>query len=83
MQSLYGVPEFKEEELAVSYGDSILTDEDSARENAQREVQTGLRSKLSYLMEYRGLTEEEAQAELDRIKADTASPFSMFDGADA
>ena len=80
MQILYDIDEFGEEDLEVSFGDSILTDEDSARENAQKEVVSGLRSKLSYLMDYRGLTEEEASAEIERMKLESASAgFNMVE----
>ena len=80
MQILYDIDEFGEEELEVSFGDSILTDEDSVRDNAQKEVVSGLRSKLSYLMEYRGLTEEEARKEIDQMKEESnLSSFSLME----
>lgn len=80
MQVLYDIDEFKEKELEVSFGDSVLTDEESVRENAQKEVVSGLRSKFSYLIEYRGLTKEEALAELERMKAESAvSDFNLVE----
>lgn len=74
LQLLYGikdglVPE-EEDNISVSFGDSILVDEESEKKMAIDEVQRGLRSKLSYLVDYRGMSEEEALAELERIKAD-------------
>ena len=74
LELLYSLPAIPENiELSIDFGDSILTDEETEKQTAQIEVQTGLRSKLSYLMDYRGLTEEEAMAELERIKADQPS----------
>jgi A118 family predicted phage portal protein len=64
--------------LGLDWGDSILVDEESDRTNAQAEVSSGLRSKLSYLMEYRGMTEEQAMAELAQIKGDTPQVASLF-----
>jgi len=63
--------------LGFDFGDSILTDEQSDRTNAQAEVVGGLRSKISYLMEYRGMTEQQALAEIERIKGETpvVNPF--------
>lgn len=77
LQMLYGLPEIPlDVDLSIDFGDSILTDEETEKQTAQLEVQQGLRSKLSYMMEYRGLTEEEAVAELERIKADAPVLFS-------
>ena len=77
LQMLYDIDAIPEDiELAIDFGDSILTDEEEEKKTAQLEVQMGLRSKLSYLIEYRGLTEDEAIAELDRIKADQPTYFT-------
>lgn len=77
LQMLYDLDAIPEDiELAIDFGDSILTDEEEEKKTAQLEVQMGLRSKLSYLIEYRGLTEDEAIAELDRIKADQPTYFT-------
>lgn len=72
IQGLYEIEEIPEDiEIGIDFGDSILVDEQLDRANAQTEVATGLRSKLSYLMEYRMMTEAEAEAEVARIKAET------------
>ena len=78
VQQLYGIEAIPEEILlGFDFGDSILVDEQSDRINAQAEVATGLRSKLAYLMDYRGMTETEALAEIERIKGETpvVNPF--------
>ncbi len=85
MQALYSLPVFTESEISVSYGDSIMTDEETEKAAAQAEVQGGLRSRMSYLMEYRNLTEDEAREELERMREESAAlaPVStgFFGGA--
>lgn len=77
LQMLYGLAEIPiDVDLSIDFGDSILTDEESEKQTAQLEVQTGLRSKLSYLMEYRGLTEEEALIEIERIKGEAPAIYT-------
>lgn len=73
-QLLYDLPAIPDDiEVACDFGDSILTDEDAERQNALLEVNSGLRSRLSYLITQRHLTEEEAMKELERIADDEAS----------
>lgn len=68
LQYLYDLPAIPEGiNVAVDYGDSILIDEEQERQNAMLEVQSKLRSRKDYLLTQRGLTEEEAEAELRRI----------------
>lgn len=81
MQLLYGLPSFREGlKVNVSYGDSILIDTESDKQNAQRETQMGLRSKLNYLMEYRGLSEEDARRELELIDSEAPQQIDFFGG---
>lgn len=82
MQMLYNVPSFSDTEISVSYGDSILLDAESDKQNAQRETQMGLRSKMNYLMEYRGLSEDEARKELAQIEAETPAQVDFFSGGE-
>lgn len=79
LEILYSVSPIlpENEEISISYGDSVMEDETTERKNAMSEVQAGVRSKLSYLMDFRNLTEEEAQKELERIKAE-APVIDMF-----
>jgi A118 family predicted phage portal protein len=79
LQTLYGIEAIPEDILlGFDFGDSILVDEQSDRANAQAEVSVGLRSKLAYLMDYRGMTETEALAEIERIKAETPVVTGFF-----
>lgn len=59
------------DDITITFGDSVMTDEETEKKNAQTECQIGLRSKMSYLMQYRGMSEEEALKELKAIKAET------------
>lgn len=81
LQHLYGLAMIPEQEIIVDYGDSILTDEETARQTAITEVTNGVRSKMSYLMEYRNMTEEEAQKEIALIEAEKPKTVDFFGGA--
>ena len=79
MQELYGVPTFGDIDLNIAFGDSILVDVETDKQNAQRETTLGLRSKLNYMMEYRGLSEEDARKELAVISAEQPEQVDFFD----
>lgn len=82
MQALYQIEEFGDIDLSIAYGDSVLVDVESDKQNAQREVTLNLRSKLNYLMEYRGLSEEEAKKELAIISAEQPEQIDFFSGSE-
>ena len=86
IQYLYGVREGvipSVDEITVTFGDSVMVDEETEKKTAQTECQIGLRSKLSYLMQYRNMSEEEALKEIERIKAEapTVDYFGLGEGA--
>ena len=70
----YAMHYFKYNKQAVSldisfdFDDSIINDKDAEAERAQLEVASGLRSKLSYMLTVRNLTEQEAAAELTAMR---------------
>ena len=76
LQALYGVsprlPD-NDDDITIKFGDSVMIDEETERQQALSEVEKGVRSKLSYLMEYRGLSEEDARRELEEITAERPS----------
>ena len=76
LQTLYGVsprlPD-NDDDITIKFGDSIMIDEETERQQALSEVRDKVRSKLSYLMEYRGLSEEEARKELEEISSEEPS----------
>ena len=53
--------------MSVVFDDSIIEDKQSIRAMAMSEVNSGLRSKKNYLTEIRGLTDDQANAELQAI----------------
>lgn len=55
-------------EIIIEPDDSIIEDKETERTRAQSEVMQGLRSKKNYLMTIRGMSEEEAEKELQLIK---------------
>ena len=55
-------------ELSAEWDDSIVVDTETEQRIRLQETNLGLGSKLDYLMWRYGLTEEQAQAKLDRIK---------------
>ena len=71
------------DDITVTFGDSVMVDEETEKKTAQTECQIGLRSKLSYLMQYRNMSEEEALKEIERIKAEapTVDYFGLGEGA--
>ena len=80
VQSLYdlspALPE-SDDDITIKFGDSVMIDEETERQQALTEVEKGVRSKLSYLMEYRGLSEEDARKELEEIN-DEAPSYDYF-----
>lgn len=76
LQTLYGLsprlPE-SDDDITIKFGDSVMIDEETERQQALTEVRDKVRSKLSYLMEYRGLSEEEARKELEEITSEEPS----------
>ena len=76
LQTLYGIsPKLpdNDDDITVKFGDSVMIDEETERQQALSEVRDKVRSKLSYLMEYRGLSEEDARRELEEISSEEPS----------
>jgi A118 family predicted phage portal protein len=69
------------EDAVFSWGDGLMTDPDAEQAQALLEVQSGLRSKESYLREFRGLDEDAAAEEIAAIKGDTPVVESPLFGA--
>ncbi len=58
----------KTNNITITPDDSIIEDKNAETTRAQMEVTQGLRSKKSYLMDIKGMSEEEAEKELERIQ---------------
>ena len=80
LQMLYDVETFGDVDLNIAYGDSILVDVETDKQNAQREVSLGLRSKFNYMQEYRGLSEEDAKKEIATIEDEQPETMDFFGG---
>lgn len=75
---LYDLAPSGEYEVSAEWDDSIIVDTESEQRIRLQETNLGLGSKLDYLMWRYGLTEEQAQEKLDRIKQEK-SENQIFD----
>jgi A118 family predicted phage portal protein len=67
------IPEY---EVCIKFDDSIAVDDVKEQEVAKAEVETNLRSRKNYMVEIRGLSEEEAEEEIALIQAEQDAMFS-------
>lgn len=70
----------KTNKITIIPDDSIIEDKNAEQMRALQEVAQGLRSKISYLTEIKGLTEQEAQDELDKITEEKQQNVDNFFG---
>ena len=68
----------KTNSITITPDDSIIEDKNTEMTRAQLEVTQGLRSKKSYLMEFKGMSEEEAEEELAKIQEEKMSNQEAF-----
>lgn len=68
----------KTNKITITPDDSIIEDKDKEITRAQMEVTQGLRSKKSYLMDIKGMSEEEAEEELQKIQKEKMSNQEAF-----
>ena len=68
----------KTNNITIISDDSIIEDKNAEMTRAQLEVSQGLRSKKSYLMDIKGMTEEEAEEELVKIQEEKMSNQEAF-----
>lgn len=68
----------KTNKITIIPDDSIIEDKNTEQLRAQQEVTAGLRSKKSYLMDIKGMTEQEAEEELQRIQDEKMSNQEAF-----
>ena len=72
----------KTNRITIIPDDSIIEDKNAEQMRALQEVAQGLRSKLSYLTEVKGLTEQEAQEELEKITEEKQENVANFFNSD-
>ena len=68
----------KTNKITIIPDDSIIEDKNAEQLRAQQEVSAGLRSKKSYLMDIKGMSEQEAEEELKRIQDEKMSNQEAF-----
>ena len=68
----------KTNKIIITSDDSIIEDKNAEQLRAQQEVNAGLKSKKTYLIETKGMSEEEADAELQRIADEKMSNQEAF-----
>lgn len=68
----------KTNNITITPDDSIIEDKNTERTRAQMEVSQGLKSKKKYLMQYEGMSEEEAEEELQKIQEEKMSNQEVF-----
>lgn len=68
----------KTNKITIIPDDSIIEDKNTEQIRALQEVNQGLRSKKSYLMDVKGMTEEEAISELELIREEKMSNSEAF-----
>ena len=66
------------DEITITFDDSIIEDKGAEQIRAQSEVGAGLRSKLDYLENIRGLGSEEAKKELQEIEDEKMNNQDVF-----
>lgn len=70
--------EIKTNKISVIPDDSIIEDKNVQAVRAQTEVNQGLMSKKKYLMDIKGMSEQEAEEELQRIQEEKMSNQEAF-----
>ena len=78
VQAVCELEGIKTNNITITPDDSIIEDKNTEMTRAQLEVTQGLRSKKSYLMEFKGMSEEEAEEELAKIKEEKMSNQEAF-----
>jgi len=68
----------KTSKITIVPDDSIIEDKNAEMTRAQMEVTQGLRSKKSYLMDVKGMSEQEAEEELQKIQEEKMSNQEAF-----
>ena len=68
----------KADNISIDYDDSIIEDTGAKQIRAQSEVGAGLRSKLNYMTDIRGLGKKQAQKELEQIDSEKTSNQELF-----
>lgn len=66
------------EEVTIDFDDSVIEDKGAEKTRAMQEVAQGLRSKESYILNYRNLNKQQAQKEMQKIQEEKMSNQEAF-----
>jgi A118 family predicted phage portal protein len=66
-------------EIKITFDDSIIQDKSTIRAEAREEVSAGLMSKQWYLVNVRGLSDDQAEEELQRIRSESGVTAATVD----
>lgn len=78
LTTLYNLAPQGSYEVSFNWDDSLVVDTEREQTLQMQEVTAGLRSKIKYIMFRYGLTEEQAQQELELINQEKQSNAEMF-----
>ena len=78
VQAICELEGIKTNKITIIPGDNIIEDKDKEKTRAQMEVTQELRSKKSYLMDIKGMSEDEAEEELVKIQEEKMSNQEAF-----
>lgn len=78
VQAICEIEGIKTNKITITPDDSIIEDKNAEQIRAQQEVATGLKSKKTYLMEIKGMSEQEAEKELQRIQEEKMSNTEAY-----
>lgn len=74
----FGPYNIRAENITINYDDSIIEDTGAKQIRAQSEVGAGLRSKMNYMTDVRGLGKKQAEDELKLINSEKLSNQELF-----
>ena len=78
MKAVCELEGIKTNSIIITPDDSIIEDKNAERVRAQAEVAQGLKAKKTYLMQFEGMSEEEAEEELAKIQEEKMSNQEAF-----
>ena len=76
--TVFGNIDINADEITIDFDDSIIEDKGAEKVRAMQEVTQGLRSKKSYIVNYRNMNKQKAEDELTEIQKEKMSNQEAF-----
>ena len=76
--SVFGNENINADEVTIDFDDSVIEDKGAEKTRAMQEVAQELRSKESYIINYRNLNEQKAKKEIQKIQEEKMSNQEAF-----